>query len=563
MSRATVGFLTGLINGGLKGYALGRQIQQDQATDAALSAKPEQSTGYTAEDGKRIEALANAKNADGSAAYTIGTDADGNYTATPTLAGGGDPGAAVLPSQVIRQQTVTDFMGNRHAGELSESQVATMRARKLIEAGAMTDPMRAASAGAQLDAAERLRAKDEREEIERQRVRAAYAGMPAPTPSGATAAGPAASAFTPGGTGPSAVAGSVGPRGPAGQAIQEGPLNNYLARSTPKVVDELLRQGKVDEAKAYQGFVDSQQGREYARAWTDGVRRLSFGDTNGALKTFEGLYNSQLARDGQTVRLTPGSEQGTVVATLLDPKGQPVGAPRQFNTEEFVGQAAIYMAPHEAVKHFAERNAKREDSAGLLARNQAMEDQRQAGRAAADDRRDARSQAQIDAADRRAQAQIDAADRRLTRTLDAKGNPNAKPLTVTQQRTNLEIDAAREYVSGIPPEEIRRRTAKTTNTGRENPDYDPALARQAALANRRKIGDDDDFDNAQRPPPKSPAEVRKEVAARFKADRGMNKYTMGKDTDKGAEGRRAGLAVTRVRSPQGNPQGAPRARSAG
>ena len=532
--RANLSFLTGLIDGGLKGYHLGRQIQQHQATDAALSAKPEQSTGYTAEDGKRIEALANAKDAEGQPLYTIGTDDAGNYTATPNLAGGGMQGAGILPSQVVQRQTVTDFMGTRHAGELSEREVSGLRARKLIEAGAMSDPLRAAAAGAQLDQAERLRAKEDREEADRQRLAAAMRAERGAMPSSATAGAPAASTFTPGGPLPGAAVGGTTQPGPASQGMQDSALTNYLQTSTPRVVDELLRQGKIDQAKAYQTFIDTEQGRKYAQAWTDGVRRFSFGDTNGALKSFEGLYNSQLARDGQSVRLTPGKEAGTMVATMFGPKGEELGA-QTLKTDDLLSQAAIYMAPHEAVKHFAERNAKREDSAALLERQTTLETQRQDGRAAADDRRDARTDRQIAAADARAQRTIDAADQRLTRTLDAKGNPNAKPLTVTQQRTNLEIDAAREYISGMDPDEIRRRTAKTTNTGRENPDYDPALARQAGLAARRKIGEDEQFDSAPRPPAKTPAELRKEVATRFSADRTMNKYRLGKDTAQGVE----------------------------
>ncbi|MFD1895103.1 hypothetical protein [Ottowia beijingensis] len=532
--RANLSFLTGLIDGGLKGYHLGRQIQQNQAADAALSAKPEQSQGYTAEDGKRIEALANAKDAEGQPLYTIGTDDAGNYTATPNLAGGGMQGAGILPSQVVQRQTVTDFMGTRHAGELSEREVSGLRARKLIEAGAMSDPLRAAAAGVQLDQAERLRAKEDREEADRQRLAAAVRADRGGMPSSATAGAPAASTFTPGGPLPGAAVGGAAQPGPASQGVQDSALTNYLQTSTPRVVDELLRQGKIDQAKAYQTFIDTEQGRKYAQAWTDGVRRFSFGDTNGALKSFEGLYNSQLARDGQSVRLTPGKEAGAMVVTMFGPKGEELGA-QTLKTDDLLSQAAIYMAPHEAVKHFAERNAKREDSAALLERQTTLETQRQDGRAAADDRRDARTDRQIAAADARAQRTIDAADQRLTRTLDAKGNPNAKPLTVTQQRTNLEIDAAREYISGMDPDEIRRRTAKTTNTGRENPDYDPALARQAGLAARRKIGEDDQFDGAQRPPPKSPAELRKEVTARFNTDRTMNKYRLGKDTDKGTE----------------------------
>lgn len=531
MSRASVGFLTGLVSGGLKGYSLGRQIQQDQAIDAVRTAQPEQSQGYTAEDGKRIEALANAKDAEGKPLYTIGTDDAGNYTATPNLAGGGMQGAGILPSQVVQRQTVTDFMGTRHAGELSEREVSGLRARKMIEAGAMSDPLRAAAAGVQLDQAERLRAKDEREEADRQRLGAAMRAERGGMPSSAT--GPGADPLASAGM-PSAVVGGAAQPGPASQGVQESALTNYLQTSTPRVVDELLRQGKIDQAKAYQSFIDTEQGRKYAQVWTDGVRRFSFGDTAGALKSFEGLYNAQLARDGQSVRLTPGKENGTMVATLFGPKGEQLST-QTVETDSLLSTAAVYMAPHEVVKHFADQNAKRSGEAALLDRNQTMEDQRQAGRMAAEDRRDARSQAQMDAADRRAQAQIDAADRRLTRTLDARGNPNAKPLTAAQQRSNHEIEAARDYISGMDPDEIRRRTAKTTHTGRENPDYDPALARQAGLAARRKIGEDDHFDNTPRPPAKTAGELRKEIAARFSADRTMNKHRLGKDTDKGVE----------------------------
>jgi hypothetical protein len=73
----------------------------------------------------------------------------------------------------------------------------------------------------------------------------------------------------------------------------------------------------------------------------------------------------------------------------------------------------------------------------------------------------------------------------------------AAGLTVAQQRGNAEIDAAREAIAGLSPQDIMRRTARATNTGRENPDFDPGLARQAALANRRMLGSDDWFDQRQ------------------------------------------------------------------
>lgn len=64
------------------GYSIGRQIKQDQAVDFVMQAKPEQSQGYTADDGRNLEALANAKDAQGNALYAIGADALPTYGCT-------------------------------------------------------------------------------------------------------------------------------------------------------------------------------------------------------------------------------------------------------------------------------------------------------------------------------------------------------------------------------------------------------------------------------------------------------------------------------------------------
>lgn len=109
----------------------------------------------------------------------------------------------------------------------------------------------------------------------------------------------------------------------------------------------------------------------------------------------------------------------------------------------------------------------------------------------------------------------------------------APGLSLSQQRSNAEIDAARETVAGLTPEEIRARTTKTTDTGRENPNYDPSLARAATLAGRRKIGTDQTFDNRTQqaaPPPAAPT-----VSSRFQADPAMKAYKLGAQTPNGFE----------------------------
>ncbi len=112
-------------------------------------------------------------------------------------------------------------------------------------------------------------------------------------------------------------------------------------------------------------------------------------------------------------------------------------------------------------------------------------------------------------------------------------------LTTAQQRSNAEIDAARSAIAGLSPEEIKRKTANFTSTGRENPDFDPMLAKSVSQANRRKFGDDQDFD--QRQQPQQPAGAadhgydRKDVAQRFRSERAMDRYKLGNDTPNGVE----------------------------
>lgn len=105
--------------------------------------------------------------------------------------------------------------------------------------------------------------------------------------------------------------------------------------------------------------------------------------------------------------------------------------------------------------------------------------------------------------------------------------------TLGQQRGNAEIDAARERIAGMDATEIKRKTANFTSTGRENPDFDPTLAKAVTLANRRKVGDDQHFD--QREQPRQPSGNDGDTLMRFRADQGMRGHTTGKQTENGIE----------------------------
>lgn len=108
-------------------------------------------------------------------------------------------------------------------------------------------------------------------------------------------------------------------------------------------------------------------------------------------------------------------------------------------------------------------------------------------------------------------------------------------LTLPQRRSNFEIAAARKAVAGLTPEEIKHKTANFTATGRENPDYDPSLAKAVSLAGRRMYGDDAEFDQRQQEQAQQPAGTDGDVMTRFRADAGMKGHTIGKQTDMGVE----------------------------
>lgn len=143
---------------------------------------------------------------------------------------------------------------------------------------------------------------------------------------------------------------------------------------------------------------------------------------------------------------------------------------------------------------------------------------------------DRRATDRLDATLRGQDLRAEAVDKRIASGAERRGMP-----TMSQASRNAEIDAARERIAGMDPAEIKRRTANYTATGRENPDFDPTLAKAVSLAGRRKIGDDPHFDERQPRQAGQHGYDRNEVASRFRAERGMDRYKLGNDTADGVE----------------------------
>jgi len=136
-------------------YGLARGAMKDYDMAGIAKATPEESQGFTKEDGQQLEAIANAKKEDGTPYYSVTADDKGGYqvgsnfeiqnadVVTPAPAELGSRGVAsrtlgakVTPEPfTFAQRGVTDFLGKRQSGTMTDAQV--LGARQNAMAGVM------------------------------------------------------------------------------------------------------------------------------------------------------------------------------------------------------------------------------------------------------------------------------------------------------------------------------------------------------------------------------------------------------------------------------------------
>ena len=146
------GFATGLaagVNAARQGLDAAYEAQDrakkqemEEAIAKVANDTPQQSTGYTAQDGAQLEAMANAKDADGKPYYAVGTDDKGQYTVTPNFA---NPDGSAAAPVTLAQKGVTDFLGKRSEGAMTEDQVLSARQRAMAGVMMKYDPVKGMS----------------------------------------------------------------------------------------------------------------------------------------------------------------------------------------------------------------------------------------------------------------------------------------------------------------------------------------------------------------------------------------------------------------------------------
>lgn len=276
-----------------KGYLLGQRMVLDYeaARDrkdmrAIAQATPEQSEGFTAEQGDQLRAAAE------SGQYDIGyDDAKKAYTVAPKA--GGDAG-------LIAQQGVTDFMGQRTAGTMSQDAMDKARTSAMADVVARSNPV----------AAQRMRREQVQAEREDQRFGWEQSRAEREQRK-ATEADAEAEAMK-------ALEGEVGQfmqgrlAGPDGQA-RTATVDDYLAATQFKAA-KLMQAGKTDAAQqaikdySAQSFVKIQlEGAERDKALGETIAAVNAGNIEAA----RGFYDRFLP-DGGNITGVKRSENGSI-----------------------------------------------------------------------------------------------------------------------------------------------------------------------------------------------------------------------------------------------------------
>lgn len=313
-------------------------------------------------------------------------------------------------------------------------------------------------------------------------------------------------------------------RSPKSATVAGDAYGDYRRNAAPKILAGFIRAGKLHEAKAFLDFTRDQEGEQYARDWLAAGKAVEAGDYEGAIPMLTRLYN-QAVPDGRQVGWESLGNGNYRVTHVDQDTGQIVGQ-RDFTAPDLSRFALDALSPAKRIENLVALQKEQRLEDRKIRLQDALETRRDLRSAAREDSRDERLQESINAASERQQKSIDAAATRQQNALDNRGG-----LTQAQERGNAEIDAARSTVAGMSPQDIMHRTAKTTATGRLNEDYDPTLAHQVTLANRRKTGDDPEFDNRQA----KAAPSQQPVQSRFASDPAMKGLRMGKKAPDGFE----------------------------
>jgi hypothetical protein len=143
-------------------------------------------------------------------------------------------------------------------------------------------------------------------------------------------------------------------------ARQNGPKRDwqeiYHKRYAPEMIGRLIESGRLEEAKAFEEWSESAKGKRFGADWMQAYSLQMTGDTTGALKSMQKLYNQQLP-DGQYALVAPEGNDGGFKVTLYDEKTNKPLHSRSGSGEELVTLGLGMMSPASVYKMLAEQKS--------------------------------------------------------------------------------------------------------------------------------------------------------------------------------------------------------------
>ena len=303
----TLSFINGFMGGMSTARSLGGMIdakKDAEDLEGIANAKPEESTGFTAEQGDELRRLAE------SGQYDIGYDeAAKAYTVTPKA----DP----TQTGAIAQQGVTDFLGERRAGTMSSSEVENTRQMAMAGVVGRRDPREASRMRREVVQSERDDQRFAMEKTRMERENKRYEKEDAED------------AFT---KQMEADVGQYMQGRLTGEDGQQRPakIDDYLAASQYRAA-KLMGAGKMDAAEK---VIKEHNAQSFMKIQLEGAERdKALGETiaavnAGNLEAARGFYDRFLP-DGANIISFNQDKSGAITAERTSASGQPM-APLVF-----------------------------------------------------------------------------------------------------------------------------------------------------------------------------------------------------------------------------------------
>lgn len=162
---------------------------------------------------------------------------------------------------------------------------------------------------------------------------------------------------------------SKGVTGRTERAAEDDFLEEYRKVGVPQIIEHFLKTGKVDQAKAFQTWVDDEGVKEGQRAWAKGVQAAQMGDEEGFFDHLTDAYNStDYFDDGfEAVREESGitkDDKGNVTGAYITYRDQETGEKKRIDydeIEDLYRMGIQFLSPEAVFEHGMEQVAKADE----------------------------------------------------------------------------------------------------------------------------------------------------------------------------------------------------------